>query len=183
MLQPVFATDVVDQYIDFATYSGFVCRGGFCTRKEKMLAYVTGERWVLPTARFHDFCRRHNITAMRAMAFAQAAGIKIEKRVGGFLTFPIGLRKETAQWRRERDMLGEYMLLAAFNGLAWIEGVQRNKGTTMAYVVADQWRLPKEAFQKFCYKKRFWPAWAIEVAQTKGERIAETPTEYIVTVG
>ena len=71
MLQPVFATDVVDQYIDFATYSGFVCRGGFCTRKEKMLAYVTGERWVLPTARFHDFCRRHNITAMRAMAFAQ----------------------------------------------------------------------------------------------------------------
>jgi len=84
-----------------------------------MLAYVTGERWVLPTARFHDFCRRHNITAMRAMAFAQAAGTKIEKRVGGYLTFPIGLRKETAQWRRERDMLGDYMLLAAFHVLAW----------------------------------------------------------------
>jgi len=140
-----------------------------------MLAYVTGERWVLPTARFHAFCRQRHIAPMRAMAFAQAAGTKIEKRIGGYLTFPIGLRKETAQWRRERDMLGEYMLLAVFNGLAWIEGVQRDKGTMMAYVVADQWRLPKE--------KRFWPPWAIEVARAKGEWITETPTEYILTVG
>jgi hypothetical protein len=136
-----------------------------------MLAYVTGEGWVLPTARFHAFCRQRHIAPMRATAFAQAAGTKIEKRIGGYLTFPIGLRKETAQWRRERDMLGEYMLLAVFNGLAWIEGVQRNKGTTMAYVVANQWRLPKETFQKFCFKKRFWPAWAIEVAKSGGERI------------
>src|SRR5689334_1649874 len=112
MLHPAFAIDVVDQYIDFATYRGFICRRGFCTRKEQMLAYVNGDRWVLPTARFHAFCRRHNITAMRAMAFAQAAGTKIEKRASGYVTFPIGLRKETAQWRRERDMLGEYMLLA-----------------------------------------------------------------------
>ena len=53
----------------------------------------------------------------------------------------------------------------------------------MAYVVADQWRLPKATFHKFCYQKRFWPAWAIEVARTRGERIRETPTEYILTVG
>jgi len=52
----------------------------------------------------------------------------------------------------------------------------------MAYVVANQWRLPKETFRKFCFKKRFWPAWAIEVAQTRGERITETPTEYILTL-
>jgi hypothetical protein len=182
MRHPVFTTDVVDQYIDFVTYRGFVCRGGFCTRKGKMLAYVAGERWVLPTERFHAFCRRRNITPMRAMAFAQAAGTRIEKRAHGYLTFPIGLRKETAQWRRERDMLGEYMLLAVFDGLAWIEGIQRSKGRTMAYVVADQWRLPKEPFQKFCNKKKFWPAWVIEDAQTRGERITETPTEFILTV-
>ena len=79
-------------------------------------------------------------------------------------------------------ILGEYTLRAVFDGLVWIEGLQRNKGTTMVYVVADQWRLPKETFQKFCNKKKFWPAWAIEVARTKGERIIETPMEYILTV-
>ena len=102
MRHPVFATDVVVQYIDFATYRGFVCREGFCTRKGKMLAYVAGERWVLPCARFHAFCRQRNITAMRAMALSRAAGTHIEKRTCGYVVFPTGLRKETAQWRRER---------------------------------------------------------------------------------
>ena len=99
MHRPVFATDVVEQYIDFATYRGFVCREGFCTRKGQMLAHVSGEQWMLPTQRFNAFCRRRNITAMRAMAFALAAGVQIEKIANGYLTFPIGLRRETAQWR------------------------------------------------------------------------------------
>jgi hypothetical protein len=174
------ATDVVDQYIDFATYRGFVCRDGFCTRKGQMLAFVSGSQWVLPQSRFNAFCRRRGMTAMRAIARARAAGTRIEKIGNGYLTFPFGLRAETARWRRARDVLGEYMLLAVFEGLAWIEGIQRRKGRTMAYVVGDQWRIPKETFYKFCDKKKFWSAWAIEDARTRGERITETPAEYIL---